>query len=484
MPFDPVDFQDRTKAGFAGWPIGYDDLQPWWQAAGDFLGSRPVTEPAPGAFARLASHDASHSECWGSEQNMKCRWWHRLTEPDGPAILLDHRVTGFDHAGGNVTGLRLVSNGVAKQIPVRKLVLACSGLGVLRLLLNTAREAPDIMTGRAHLGHGYMGHLTGAVADLVPAVPADIPNFEGQRRDQGMMTRRRIMPLPDVQIAEEITNIAFWLDNPPIADASHGSGQLSAKYLLLILAIRLGLAPEAFKAPALRKVPEGADCTVRAHMRNMMSMPLDAALGLALAVWVRLIKRNRHPGRLIAAGSGGGSGGEPAVGDGVGRDGDPAGGNGWRLHYHAEQRPDAANRISLSDQRDPSGQYRLKIDYGFADADIASVMKAHALLDRDLRQTGVGAIRYLDTPEGCLERIRKAARDGYHQIGGTRMSHDSQTGVVDPQCRVHGVDNLWIASSSVFPRAGQANPTMTIVALACRLADHLASHLTGTMEKP
>jgi choline dehydrogenase-like flavoprotein len=58
-------------------------------------------------------------------------------------------------------------------------------------------------------------------------------------------------------------------------------------------------------------------------------------------------------------------------------------------------------------------------------------------------------------------------------MGTTRMSRDPRSGIVDPDCRVHGVANLYMAGSSVFPTAGMANPTFAIVALAVRLADHI-----------
>lgn len=68
------------------------------------------------------------------------------------------------------------------------------------------------------------------------------------------------------------------------------------------------------------------------------------------------------------------------------------------------------------------------------------------------------------------------ARDGYHQIGLTRMSATPETGVVDRNCRLHGVQGLYVASASVFPVSSQANPTLSVVALALRLAAHLAEN--------
>ena len=64
-----------------------------------------------------------------------------------------------------------------------------------------------------------------------------------------------------------------------------------------------------------------------------------------------------------------------------------------------------------------------------------------------------------------------------HHLGTTRMSSDPQSGVVDANCRVHGIDNLYVAGGSVFPAAGYALPTYTIISLAIRLADHLKDRM-------
>jgi choline dehydrogenase-like flavoprotein len=72
-----------------------------------------------------------------------------------------------------------------------------------------------------------------------------------------------------------------------------------------------------------------------------------------------------------------------------------------------------------------------------------------------------------------MPQIEPCYTDASHHMGTTRMSEDPRSGVVDRNSRVHGVDNLYVAGSSVFPSAGHANPTLTIVALALRLAEHL-----------
>ncbi len=98
-----------------------------------------------------------------------------------------------------------------------------------------------------------------------------------------------------------------------------------------------------------------------------------------------------------------------------------AGGGGWRAVYHAEQKSDPLNRIALSDRTDSIGLPKLKIEFRFSRADFDGVVRAHDLLDKDLRAAGAGSIRW--NGEGDLEeRVAGNARDGYHQIGGRRWA--------------------------------------------------------------
>jgi choline dehydrogenase-like flavoprotein len=144
------------------------------------------------------------------------------------------------------------------------------------------------------------------------------------------------------------------------------------------------------------------------------------------------------------------------------------------MRYHAEQRPDRQNRISLSTTKtDSVGLPRLHISFRFSREDCDDVVRTHELLDADLRRAGAGSLRWIGSRDDALAAVVASAKDGYHQIGGTVMSKDPKTGIVDPACRVHDFENLWIASSSVFPTGSQANPTLTIVALSRRLANHL-----------
>lgn len=127
--------------------------------------------------------------------------------------------------------------------------------------------------------------------------------------------------------------------------------------------------------------------------------------------------------------------------------------------------------MTLDESRDEFGTPRLRLDFQVTEQDRDSVQRAHELIDRELRQQNCGFLTYLGKDVPQLMQEVKAVLG--HHIGTTRMSSDPSQGVVDGNSRVHGMANLFVVSSSVFPTSSHANPTLTIVALAIRLADHL-----------
>ena len=147
----------------------------------------------------------------------------------------------------------------------------------------------------------------------------------------------------------------------------------------------------------------------------------------------------------------------------------------YTLEFHAEQAPNPESRVTLSNERDRLGMPRLRLDWRTTELDFDSLKSAYALLAAELARTGVGRLTY--DPDRLVERARAEGAYGGHHLGTTRMSLDPRDGVVDPQTRVHGVGNLFVASSAVFPTSSQANPTLTILALTLRLAAQLQHEL-------
>jgi len=142
-----------------------------------------------------------------------------------------------------------------------------------------------------------------------------------------------------------------------------------------------------------------------------------------------------------------------------------------RVKHVQEQVPNLESRVVLSTERDRLGSRRADLDWRVSSIDRQTATTSYAILDRALRTAGVGRVldsRLVDGSDWPAD-----LRGARHHMGTTRMDTDPTRGVVDADGRVHGVSNLYVAGSSVFPTSGSANPTLTIVALALRLADHL-----------
>jgi choline dehydrogenase-like flavoprotein len=134
-----------------------------------------------------------------------------------------------------------------------------------------------------------------------------------------------------------------------------------------------------------------------------------------------------------------------------------------------EQNPDPESRVTLGPDKDAFGQNRVQLNWRISKADMLSAIRSQQIIGRALEKAGLGQFhRQLEEPVPPSN-----TEGGYHHMGTTRMHHDPKQGVVDADCRMHGVGNLFIAGPSVFPTGGYANPVLTIIALSLRLADHL-----------
>lgn len=141
------------------------------------------------------------------------------------------------------------------------------------------------------------------------------------------------------------------------------------------------------------------------------------------------------------------------------------------LTTRVESAPNPDSRVTLVRKRDALGMRRVKLDWRLSALDKRSALRAVEIVGAELGRTGLGRLR-LDVSERESGWPADTA-GGWHRMGTTRMSDDPKLGVVDRHCRVHGMANLFVAGSSVFPTAGSGTPTLTLVALALRLADHL-----------
>ncbi|NJD56940.1 MAG: GMC family oxidoreductase [Nitrospirae bacterium] len=148
---------------------------------------------------------------------------------------------------------------------------------------------------------------------------------------------------------------------------------------------------------------------------------------------------------------------------------------GFALNHMSEQAPNPDSRIMLSNETDALGQRRIKLDWRLTASDMRTIRRAQQIIDEELQLAGLGRLHVEMRDDSVPQHIT----GGWHHMGTTRMHSDPAKGVVDGQCRVHGIANLFIAGPSVFPTCGYANPVLTIVALAARLGDHLKKYMVS-----
>ena len=141
----------------------------------------------------------------------------------------------------------------------------------------------------------------------------------------------------------------------------------------------------------------------------------------------------------------------------------------YRCDVRSEMAPSVSNGVFLTGERDAAGLYRPAARCVIGAGDFLNVERTLRLLSESLITSGKGRLRINN------DNLYQGARGGGHIMGTTRMGTSRSNSVVDPDCRVHGYDNLFVAGSSVFPTGGYAHPTLTILALSLRLADTLAT---------
>lgn len=152
---------------------------------------------------------------------------------------------------------------------------------------------------------------------------------------------------------------------------------------------------------------------------------------------------------------------------------------GGDLFVTAEHVPNAESRIILIDAKDDLGQPRVRLDWRISEDDRLTLRAAGMEFGRYLIEAGLGRLKInpdvLDgaPPVKGWSALPSAAGAAGHQMGGARMGRSPQDGVVDANCRVWGTSNLHIAGAAVFRTCSQVTPTLTIVQLGLRLADHL-----------
>jgi choline dehydrogenase-like flavoprotein len=455
MPFDPIDFEKRNYVPHSGWPINLDDLTAFYPKANRICEAGEFAYTAAQAFAKpirpmiegFKSENFTDEalERFSCPTNFAARYGHKLKAAGNVRVVLHANVTSIlqNEAADRVDSLRVQTlSGRIFLAKARKFVLATGGLEVPRLLL-TSRDRQPNGIGNAHdvVGRYYMCHLAGTIGSLRFTVPTSSIHHGYDVSDEGIYCRRRLALLPGVQRSLGLGNFIVRLHHPRIPDPAHKNAVLSLLFLSRIF-IPYEYAKRLHGSDKIRLTQWFQ------HFGNIVSRPFDALAFAWHMLRDRKLAERKFPSVIIRSRA-----------------------NLYSLDFHAEQQPNPESRVRLGSDADMFNVPRLMIDWRYTQGDVETVRSSLALLASDLERSGVGSLGY-DPDLVEMEMTRYGAYDGHH-IGTARMGLDPRSSVVDQDCRVHGVQNLFIASSAVFPTSGQANPTLTIVALSLRLAAHL-----------
>jgi choline dehydrogenase-like flavoprotein len=145
------------------------------------------------------------------------------------------------------------------------------------------------------------------------------------------------------------------------------------------------------------------------------------------------------------------------------------------LHIDCEQKPRAESRIQISEECDRLGMPVCVVDWRIGDEEHETVRNYARTIDKVLRGAGIAGLKWRPEISEEGDGWLACASDTYHMMGGTRMGSGPASSVVDGDLRVHGIENLYIASCSTFPTGGSSNPTFTLMAMTLRLKDRMAA---------
>lgn len=462
-PLDPIDFEPRDEIGRPGWPIRREDLVPYWEEAAGRYGFAPLHAYGPEGFGRLRG-----------EQAFRPRW-ERLEEKiflaraeaqhfgrdfadayEGEHVVLVTGATVVELAGdrerGVVASARVrLPDGREFCVPARTFVLAAGGIENARLLLLSRSLCPDGLGNEyGRVGLGLMNHpknYHGVVTFSRPLAKAAYwfgCVFEGWAGYAGLRLREEEQrALGVLNSYVRLEPLYPWTDDPGVE-------------ALVALVKRSGVVRRGFLRARAGKVTDLRDWSETGDDSPIQSTRIGPGRALRLAGLV--LRRLPGVSRYLAARLF--EGRSPPV-------------RRARVRNFMEMLPDDRNRVTLGERRDALGLPVARVEHAPGELDRRSLVTLHRVLAEELARSGLARL------ESDLDRADPwpIDQDASHHLGTTRMGRDPRDSVVDPDLRLHGVPNVYVAGGSVFPTSGCANPTFTICALSIRLARHLARRL-------
>jgi choline dehydrogenase-like flavoprotein len=459
IPLNKQDMDQRDWVPHSGWPISYDELEPYYARArsfchidahdfkdGSFLSplSRQPISFNPGTLVNqvFARSPILFGEAYRSE----------LEQASNITVLLHANLFELDVSadGSSVRQARIGSlDGRKGTVRARHYVLASGGIENARLLLLSNSVVPQGL-GNDHdlVGRFFMDHPSGKLGTIFTEEPDRLTRPYDRNMGKGLAPS-----FPEISMSGEAQQAYRLLSGRVHPFAVEGT---VPKGIRALRELRAALRPpvrdegsmlEARLCAAMKNGPSPGDgMTATSDSIGLLALRLGLGAGdIARAFAQKLAQKPTVKSKHI------------------------------ELIGYFEQAPNPDSRIMLGTELDALGQRKVCVDWRLTALDRHTYRTAATIFGSELANACGG--RFHVDPWLAGDDAVPQVRGTAHHLGTTRMSETPDQGVVDPQCRVHGVDNLHIAGSSVFPTGGWAFPTFTIVALSLRLAENLRALL-------
>lgn len=437
------DVGERGWAGCESWPIDYQELCRYFEPAAELLGLPPVDWFDEQTY--LSKMTAVESELFaGPALSPTVSLWGKkpkrfaadhktdLSRSPNTQVLLNGNVVSLELSeNGNQIQSAMVKTltGKTLRIEAQDFVLACGGLENARLLLASRDRQPEGVGNRHDLvGRFYMDHPRCVYGTVKLSDRTRLKTLSGFPFRHGK-SQLGIRLSTDIQRQEGLLNHYATLEAEfsQYAEASYQSFVQTMKVLL-----RRGYAGKR-RDVGHSKLTDIPDLI---YLLTPKELVPHSVYRFYWELRHRLLRQRASGNRIVV--------------------------------YFCEQPPNRESRVVLSDAIDPLGSPRLELQWQLGPEVERTLYRFHSLLQQRLAESGLGV---LETPDS-----QPIFTDASHHMGTTRMSVSPRSGVVDVDCKVHGLENLFISGSSVFPNGSHVSPTLAIVALSLRLADRLKSH--------
>jgi choline dehydrogenase-like flavoprotein len=454
VPLDEVDFEKRDWLPYSGWPFDRNHLVPYYERA------QEICKLGPFAYEAEDWEDANSPRLPFIGNRVTTRMFQfgpgaAIYQEIRNEVMRSKNITTYLHANAveletdetasTVTRVRVAClQGNQFWVKAKLVIMATGGVGSAHLLL-LSNKTQKTGLGNQHdlVGRFFMDHPLVHGGVFIPANPkifSSMALYDLRQLSKGIVMGGLSLS-NEAMRREQLLNMSMLLLPKPKRYRSLEA--VSSLKALLSSSERNKESKSILQH--VSNVVTGLDEIVIATYHSLAKTPQPFWPNLSTGGWSQLPRKDRIY-------------------------------DVFEVLHQTEQAPHPDNRVVLGEELDKLGRRKARMQTRWRDADIDSIRRAQTVFAQEIARAGLG--RYEVELNGELPVI---AHEGTsHHMGTTRMDVDPKQGVVDENCRVHSVSNLYIASSSVFPTGGYANPTLTIVALATRLADRVKSiMLTG-----